>query len=164
MLITVLIAPVSSFQWVIRDILMTLKNHSWTHSPVPSLQVICSFMHTSRPVMKTSHFHELYTTVLFVCHGFVFSPWELHSYMPVHTWYSFFMPHSIWICTDTNAVTTSSKEFSEQADEQWQNSELFSLKRHWWDDSTFSWASLDYCMEAPQLWLTAHCSSPKTAG
>lgn len=35
---------------------MTLKNHSWTHSPMHSLQVFCSLMHTSQPVMKTSHF------------------------------------------------------------------------------------------------------------
>lgn len=143
---------------------MTLKSHSWTRSSTHALRVFCSFMHTSQPVMKTWHF----------------SPWTLHYCAFYYvSWVQFKLVHensilifqsspdsfltlcNIWICTDTNAVTTSSEEFSEQSDEQCQSSGSLSVNRLWGDDSTFSWASVYYCVATLQRWLTPQSSSSK---
>lgn len=128
-----------------RDILITLKSHSWTHSPKHALQFFCSLMQTSQLVMKTWHF----------------SPWTLHYCAFYYlSWIQFELDHensilisqsspdsfltlcSISICTDTNVVTTSSEEFSEQTGEQSQSSGSLSVNRLWGDDSIF----LGFCL------------------
>lgn len=136
-----------------RDILMTLKSHSWTRSPTHALQVFCSFMQTSQTVMKTWHF----------------SPWTLHYCAFYYlSWIQSELVHenSILLCQSSpdSLPTLCSiwykcshhelKEFREQSGEQCQSSGSLPVNTLWGDDSTFSWASVYYSVATPQRWLT----------
>lgn len=148
-----------------RDILMTEEPQldSFSYAFITSFLQPHAHITTSYENIKFQTMNStLLSFLLHVMDSVWVSSWEFHSYMPAQARYSFFTLCSIWICTNTNAVTTVS-EFSEQTHEQWQSSGLFSLKRYWQNDSTFSWASVYYCMETSQLWLTAHCFSCKSA-
>lgn len=89
-------------------------------------------MHTSQSVMKTWHF----TPWTLHCCTFYYLSWIQFELVHENSIVicqsspdSFLMLFSIWICTDTNAVTTSSEELGEQTGEQWQSSGSLSLNR-----------------------------------
>lgn len=120
---------------------MTPKNHCRTHSPTSSLQVLCSFMHMSRSVMKTSQFR----------------PWTLLSLL---SWIQSELDHksSVPTCLSVSdpvflrsttpelapiQLQSTPAQSSVSKHEQWPSSALFSLQRLWWDDTHIS---LGFCL------------------
>lgn len=154
--------------------LLSVSNRHFNNSEEPQLDsfsyaFITSFLQLHAHITTSYEnmtFQSMNSTLLsfllFVMNSVWVSPWEFHPYMPVQSWqFSHALQHlnlHWYKCSHhglrgvqwTNLVSSS-------------RAQDLSVNRLWGDDSKFSWASVYYCMVTLQCWLTAHCSSSKTA-